>query len=129
MEAWEEEGIVKYLGVSDEVQSVIAKADCVVLPSYREGLSRVLLEAASMAKPIITTDVAGCREVVDDGVNGYLCKEKDADSLAEQMEKMIRLSEEERKEMGGKGREKVMREFDESLVIQKYIKAIAAVLD
>lgn len=128
MKAWEEEGIIKYLGVSDDVQSVITNADCVVLPSYREGLSRVLLEAASMAKPIITSDVAGCREVVDDGVNGYLCKEKDVDSLAEQMKKMMLLSQEERKEMGRKGREKVMREFDESLVIQKYVEAIAAVL-
>ena len=129
MEAWEEEGIVKYLGVSDEVQSVIAKADCIVLPSYREGLSRVLLEAASMAKPIITTNVAGCREVVDDGVNGYLCKEKDADSLAKQMKKMIHLSEEARKEMGRKGREKVMREFDESVVIEKYLETIATILN
>ncbi len=129
MEAWEEEGIVKYLGVSDEVQSVIAKADCIVLPSYREGLSRVLLEAASMAKPIITTNVAGCREVVDDGVNGYLCEVKDADSLAEQMKKMMLLSEEARKEMGRKGREKVMREFDESVVIEKYLEAIATILN
>ncbi|OYY26772.1 MAG: hypothetical protein B7Y63_09020 [Sulfurovum sp. 35-42-20] len=107
----------------------MAKADCVVLPSYREGLSRVLLEAASMAKPIITTDVAGCREVVDDGVNGYLCEVKDADSLAEQMKKMIHLSEEARKEMGRRGREKVMREFDESVVIEKYLETIATILN
>ncbi len=129
MKVWEEEGSVKYLGVSDDVRSLIAEADCIVLPSYREGLSRVLLEAASMAKPIITTNVPGCREVVDDGMNGYLCKVKDADSLAEQMEKMILLSEVERREMGCKGREKVVREFDEKIVIEKYKEAIEELCD
>jgi glycosyltransferase involved in cell wall biosynthesis len=128
MEQWEEEGTVTYLGTSDDVKSVIGHYDCVVLPSYREGLSRVLLEAASMAKPIITTDVPGCKEVVDDGVNGYLCQAKDADSLKEQMEKMSALSARERQEMGRRGREKVIAEFDEKLVIEKYLDAIAFVL-
>ena len=100
-----------------------------VLPSYREGLSRVLLEAASMAKPIITTNVPGCKEVVDDGVNGYLCEVKDADSLAEQMKKMILLSDEARREMGRRGREKVISEFDEKIVIEKYREAIASLVD
>ena len=129
MKVWEEEGSVRYLGTSDKVKTLIAEADCIVLPSYREGLSRVLLEAASMAKPIITTNVPGCREVVDDGVNGYLCEVKDADSLAKQMEKMILLSENERMEMGQKGREKVVKEFDEKLVIRKYREAIASILN
>jgi glycosyltransferase involved in cell wall biosynthesis len=128
MKVWEEEGIVKYIGVSDDVKSVISDYDCIVLPSYREGLSRVLLEAASMAKPIITTDVPGCKEVVDDGINGYLCKVKDADSLAEQMEKMVCLSDKERQEMGRRGREKVIAEFDEKLVIEKYKEAISELL-
>lgn len=127
MKVWEEEGSVKYLGTSDDVKSVIAGADCIVLPSYREGLSRVLLEAASMAKPIITTNVPGCKEVVDDGVNGYLCDVKDADSLAEKMVKMINLSDVERCEMGRRGREKVMKEFDEKIVIEKYKEAITAI--
>ena len=127
MKVWEEEGSVKYLGTSDDVRSVIAEADCIVLPSYREGLSRVLLEAASMAKPIITSNVPGCREVVEDGVNGYLCEVKDADSLAEQMEKMILLSDEEHREMGRRGREKVMKEFDEKIVIEKYREAISVI--
>ncbi len=129
MKVWEEEGYVKYLGVSDDVKTLIAEADCIVLPSYREGLSRVLLEAASMAKPIITTNVPGCREVVDNGVNGYLCEVKDADSLAEQMEKMILLSDEVRSEMGRKGREKVMKEFDEKIVIRKYQEAISVICE
>ncbi len=86
LKAWEKEGAIKYLGHTDDVISEIAKSDRVVLPSYREGLSRVL-EAASMAKPIITTDAPGCRDVVDDGVNGYLCRMKYAASLAEQIKK------------------------------------------
>jgi len=124
MREWEAEGIVTYLGTSDDVASVIAEADCVVLPSYREGLSRVLLEAAAMAKPIVTTDVPGCREVVDDGINGYLCRVKDAVSLAERMERIIGLGEEQRREMGAKGREKVVAEFDERIVIDRYKEAI-----
>ncbi len=128
MKVWEDEDIVKYIGTSDDVKSVIEEYDCVVLPSYREGLSRVLLEAASMAKPIITTNVPGCTEVVDDGINGYLCNVKDSDSLAEQIKKMILLTHESRKEMGRKGREKVMAEFDEKNVIEKYKEAISELL-
>ena len=124
MKQWSEQGIVKYLGHSDDVPSIIAQADCIVLPSYREGLSRVLLEAASMAKPIITTDVPGCKDVVSDGVSGYLCRVKNSDSLKEQMLKMLKLSPEQRTEMGCHGREKVIREFDEKIVIRKYVDAI-----
>jgi len=128
MAQWEEENIINYLGTNDDVRSVMIEADCIVLPSYREGLSRVLLEAASLEKPIVTTNVPGCREVVDDGVNGYLCEVKDADSLAEAMEKMIVLTNEQRKVMGQKGREKVIAEFDEKLVIAKYKSAISELL-
>ena len=124
MNSWVESKIINYLGTTDDVKAAIKKADCIVLPSYREGLSRVLLEAASMAKPIITTDVPGCKEVVDDGVNGYLCKVKDIDSLAKQMKKMILLSDKERKEMGKRGRDKVIDGFDEKIVISKYIDTI-----
>ena len=98
------------------------------MPSYREGLSRVLLEAASMAKPIITTDTPGCRDVVDDGVNGFLCKVKDSKDLADKMVKMLKLSEEERIKMGKAGREKIIKEFDEKIVIEKYLKAIKEVI-
>jgi len=127
MKVWEDEGVVEYLGVRDDVKSVICRYDCIVLPSYREGLSRVLLEAASMAKPMITTNVPGCREVVNDGVNGYLCEVKNVDSLAKQMFKMFKLSNEERKKMGREGREKVMFEFDEKFVIKKYLDALIEV--
>ncbi len=125
IQSWVEDGIVEYLGESDKVQDIIANADCIVLPSYyREGIPRVLLEAASMEKPIIATDNVGCREVVEDGVNGFLCKIKDPKDLADKMEKMINLGEEERLKMGKKGREKMIKEFDESIIIAKFLTTI-----
>lgn len=126
--AWTQQPGIKYLGYTDDVMSVIARCDCVVLPSYREGLSRVLLEAGSMAKPLITTDVPGCKDVVDDGVNGYLCKVKDTDSLAQQMAKMLSLSVAEREEMGKAGRRKVINEFSEHLVIDKYLNTVKEII-
>ncbi|BAF72467.1 glycosyltransferase family 4 protein [Sulfurovum sp. NBC37-1] len=128
MQAWTEEGVISYLGTSDDVPSVIAKADCVVLPSYREGISQVLLEAASMVKPLIASDVPGCREVLEDGVNGFLCEAKNADDLAEQMMKMLALSQEEREWMGQEGRKKVQQEFDETVVNRKYLDTVEKIL-
>ena len=86
-----------------------------------------MLEAAAMGRPIITTNVVGCREVVDDGINGYLCQPHNALDLAEKMESMITLSLNEKKEMGRRGREKMEREFDEKIVIRKYLNAIKEV--
>jgi glycosyltransferase involved in cell wall biosynthesis len=124
MDAWAAQGFVNYLGVSEDVRDAIATADCVVLPSYREGTPRTLLEAAAMARPIIATDAVGCREVVDDGVNGYLCKVRNAKDLAEKMAKMLMLPSELRYEMGLRGRAKMEAEFDEQIVIGKYLAAI-----
>ncbi len=124
VERWEYENIVEYIGYSDDVMSWISQSDCVVLPSYREGLSRVLLEAASMAKPIITTDTPGCKDVVDHEVTGYLCEVKNAQCLAAQMEKKLQLTHAERVEMGKKGRQKVIVEFSEEIVIRKYLEII-----
>ena len=126
---WIDDNVVEYICFSDTMEKVIAQADCIVLPSYREGLSRVLLEAASMAKPIITTDVAGCRDVVEEGVNGFLCQVKNAKSLAKQMGKMILLNEEERVKMGKSGRAKIIQEFEETFVIQKYKKEVFNILE
>lgn len=123
---WAKEGVVTYLGPSEDMAREYVRADCVVLPSYREGTSRVLLEAASMALPIITTDVPGCRDVVEDGVNGYLCRPRDAADLAEKMRRMMNLTEQRRDEMGHAGRELVLAHFDERLVTGHYLKQIAA---
>ena len=127
MQAWVNEGLVNYLGVSDDVINFLHQADCVVLPSYREGTPRSLLEAASVAKPLITTNAVGCREVVDDGINGFLCEVKSSADLKAKMEKMYLLSEQERLQMGQRGREKILREFDEIFVIDKYIKLIQSI--
>lgn len=130
MDEWVSEGVVKYLGVSDNVRVEIAKADCVVLPSfYREGTPRTLLEAAAMARPIVTTNSVGCRDVVDDGVNGYLCNPQDASDLADKMERMARLEPSERELMGLNGRTKVELEFDEQIVIMQYLRAIHEAID
>jgi glycosyltransferase involved in cell wall biosynthesis len=124
MSAWVAEGAVRYLGVSNNVKEEISQADCVVLPSYREGTPRALLEAAAMARPIVTTDSVGCREVVDDGINGFLCKPKDSTDLADKMNRIVSMLHAARQVMGLRGREKVERQFSEDIVIHKYLEAI-----
>jgi glycosyltransferase involved in cell wall biosynthesis len=107
MASWVEEGIITYLGVSDNVEQEIGKVDCMVLPSfYREGVPKSLLEAGAMGKPIVTTDNVGCRETVDDGINGYLCEPRSSESLTEKLSYIIDMSHEQRLEMGLKSREK-----------------------
>ena len=128
MDAWVAEGDVRYLGVSDDVRVEIAASDCVVLPSYREGTPRTLLEAAAMGRPLVATDVVGCREVVDDGQNGFLCQPRDAADLAAKMEQMFLLTPDRRHAMGLRGREKMERQFDERVVIQKYLAAVGDAL-
>jgi glycosyltransferase involved in cell wall biosynthesis len=128
VEAWEGEGVIEYLGDAEDVRSAIASANCVVLPSYREGLPRTLLEAAAMAKPLIATDVPGCRHVVADGVNGLLCAPRNAAALAGSMAAMLDLPAEARRAMGAAGRARVEAEFDERLVADAYLDAIRRAL-
>ncbi|OBT19338.1 glycosyl transferase family 1 [Vibrio cyclitrophicus] len=130
MSAWVEEGVVNYLGTSDNVEAEIAKVDCMVLPSfYREGVPKSLLEACAMGKPIVTTDNVGCRETVDDGINGYLCELRNTSSLVEKLELMINLSHDQRLSMGEKSRIKVENEFDEQIVINKYLQAVKSAIE
>ena len=125
VDAWVAEGVVQYLGVSNAVENEIAKAQCVVLPSfYREGTPRSLLEAAAIGRPIITTETVGCRNVVEDGLNGFFCKEKDAHDLARAMTRMIKVGQEARRKMGLYGRMKMEMEYDERIVIGKYLQAV-----
>jgi glycosyltransferase involved in cell wall biosynthesis len=124
---WENSGFIQYMNNTDDVRPYLAGADCIVLPSYREGVPRSLLEAAAMARPIIATDVVGCKDIVDHNINGLLCKVKDAADLAAKMIQMIRLSPEQRREMGARGRQKVALQFDEKVVISKYLSAIEQV--
>ncbi|HJP68892.1 MAG TPA: glycosyltransferase family 4 protein [Sphingomicrobium sp.] len=122
---WEKEGIIEYLGVSDDVRPFIAAATAVVLPSYREGLPRSLLEAGAMGRPLIATDVPGCRDVVDDTLNGYLCKARDASSLGSAMEHFALLPHEQRLQMGKAARVKVQERFSEEVVIRGYLDVLA----
>ena len=124
---WVQEGIVEYLGTADDVRPYFAEADCIVLPSYREGTPRTLLEAAAMAKPIIATDVPGCREVVDHGRNGLLCKPKDAEDLARCMIEMIDTPASRRLAMGTAGRKKMENEFDENIVTAAYLDTLRSI--
>ncbi|TMI73076.1 MAG: glycosyltransferase family 4 protein [Bacteroidetes bacterium] len=121
---WIEKKWIIYHDKQKDIRPYVADADCVVMPSYREGMSNVLLEAASMARPLIATNVTGCRDIVEDGMNGLLCKVKDGKDLAEKMKRMMSMPPEQREQMGKKGREKMIREFDKKLVIQIYLQAI-----
>lgn len=120
-------GIVNYLGTTSDVRPFIAQVHCTVMPSYHEGMSNVNLESAANGRPVITTDVPGCKETVDDGVTGFLVKPRSADDLIEKVEQFILLSNEERKEMGLAARRKVEKEFDRNIVIQAYLQAINAI--
>jgi glycosyltransferase involved in cell wall biosynthesis len=121
---WVDEGLITYFPPALDVRPMLAMAHCVVLPSYREGAPRSLLEASSMGIPIITSDVPGCRQAIEDGVTGYLSKVRNAHDLAEKMERMILLPDHARISMGQRGREKMMKEYDERIVIDAYLRAV-----
>lgn len=126
VEGWVNEGIVEYLGTTDDVRPFIAAASCVVLPSYREGAPRTLIEAAAMARPVIATDVPGCRAVLERDVSGFLCEARSSASLAEALGRFLALTPDARAAMGRAGHDKMAREFDQALVIQAYRETIAA---
>jgi glycosyltransferase involved in cell wall biosynthesis len=113
-------GIIRYLGHTSDVRPYMQEADCIVLPSYHEGMSRVLMEALAMQKPIITSDIPGCRETVDDGKNGFLVPARDAQGLAQAFERFLALTDDERQAMGRYSRLKAEKEFDVNKVIAVY---------
>ena len=122
---WQQRKIISYLGETTDVRPTLSKCDCLIFPSYyREGVSRILMEASAMEKPIITTDNVGCREVVDNGINGFLIKPKNLEQLVNTIESFISMSASDRLIMGKAGRNKMLREFDESLVFEKYENVI-----
>ena len=122
---WVTSDIVEYLGEKDDVRPYIERASCIVLPSYREGMSKSLIEAASMGRPIVTSNIAGCKEIVNDGITGLLCKPKNHIDLAEKLEIFINLSFEKQKNMGIRAREKAVREFDQTFINKIYINALS----
>jgi len=124
---WEKDGVIACHGEVKDIRPFICMSDCVVLPSYREGIPRSLLEALAMEKPIITTNATGCREVVESGINGFSVPIRDYRALSESFCKIIELSPEERLKMGKAGREKVKKEFEEKIIIDAYLKEIAQI--
>ena len=122
---WQREKLVEYLGPIKDICPVIAQSDCVVLPSYREGVPRILLEAAAMARPVITTNAIGCRDAVVAGETGFLCRLRDVDSLAATMRQMLHLSRGQRASMGACGRQYVESSFDEQHVIEQYMTVVS----
>lgn len=117
-------GMAVFHGFQSEPRPYYMAADCVVMPSYHEGLSNVLLEAAAIGRPVITTDIHGCKETVDDNISGLLCLVKDEESLYEKMKEFTQLTPEERKNMGIKARIKIEKEFDKKVVVEKTVSAI-----
>lgn len=128
MDEWVNEGIVEYLGATNDVRPYIYQSTCVVLPSfYREGIPFSLMEGAAAGRPIIGSNNVGCKEVVDHGENGFLCKIKDSQDLSNQMEKIILMPNDERTNMGIKGRKKIENEFSIKLVIDKYEQTLNSI--
>ncbi|SDV47812.1 glycosyltransferase family 4 protein [Chitinasiproducens palmae] len=119
--AWADEGVIEYLGQADDVRPAIAAAHCVVLPSYREGMPRTLLEAAAMGRPIVATDVPGCRDIVRDGVTGLLCAARDASALAAAMARLLDMTPVERTALAQRARDDATRRFDENRVVARYL--------
>lgn len=123
--AWEKEGIIHYLGSTDQIKTHLQQVNCVVLPSYyREGVPRILLEAASMQLPIITTDNVGCKDIVKHGYNGFLIKKREVQDLVFWLQQMLQLPESERMQMGENGRALVQRFFREDLIIDCYLSVL-----
>jgi len=126
LHSWVKSGAIEYLGTTDDVRPFIAAASAVVLPSYREGMPRSLLEAGAMARPLIAADVPGCRDIVGDGRNGFLCEVRDARSLASAMRRFADLPADARSALGDAARRKVQDEFSEERVIRAYLDVLAA---
>ena len=125
LQEYVDKGIVIYHGMVRDIRTIHMQMHCTVFPSYYpEGLSNVLLEAAASARAIITTDRAGCREAVDDGITGMLIPVQNQEALNHALEKFIAMSTEERKNMGIAGRKKVEKEFDRQIVVDKYMQEI-----
>ncbi|MBR9921983.1 MAG: glycosyltransferase family 4 protein [Bacteroidetes bacterium] len=126
---WVSEKAIRYFGHTKDIRKYIRQADVMVLPSYREGLPRAILEAMAMQKPIISTDVAGCRETVEEGVNGLLVPPKDPDALAEAMLQMYQMEEEEVEEMGFQSRELCRRKFDVRIINMRYLELVRKLIN
>ena len=128
LEEWVEKNYVTHFNYQENIKLYIEQAHCVVLPSYMEGLPRSLMESAAMSRPIITTNTVGCKEVVQNKINGFLCNVKDSKDLAKKMADFINLNLSEKIKMGSEGRKIAEKKFNEKIVINKYFDAIESII-
>ncbi len=126
VDGWQGEGILEYRGATDDVRSVIAESHILVLPSYREGMPRTVLEAAAMGRPAIVSDVPGCRQAIEPGKTGWMCEVRSEASLAEQMQRVIAMSGEELQRAGQAARERMEASFSEARVVNAYLDLLKA---
>jgi glycosyltransferase involved in cell wall biosynthesis len=121
---WISDEIIDYKGFVDDVRPYIEESSCIVLPSYREGMPRIILEAMAMGKPVITTNTAGCRETVVHGVNGYLVQIKNKQALTEALQNFVGLSPEAKSKMGAEGRKLVDTEFSDVIIAERLYQIV-----
>lgn len=126
---YEEKGWLRYHGYQPDVRPFIEKAHCFVLPSYHEGMANTNLECASMGRPLITSDIPGCKEAVIDGKSGLLCRVRDAESLHDAMSRFLTLSAAEKRSMGIIGREHMEKVFDKRLVVAETVRHLNAAVN
>mgnify|MGYP000290826555 CR=1 FL=1 len=124
IQSYEKEGWLQYYGVQKDVRPYIAESHCFVLPSWHEGMANTNLESASSGRPVITSNIHGCLEAVQDGITGFLCEKGDVESLYQSMKKFLQLPYTEKRCMGLAGRRHVEENFEKEKVVQKTIKRL-----
>lgn len=123
-----EQNLIIYHGMVKDIRKILKQIHCTVLPSYHEGMSNALLESAACSRPIITSDISGCREILEDGVTGYLCRPKDSKDLANKIESFLKLSLDDMRNMGIQGRKRMERYFDRDDIIESYMMELKSCL-
>lgn len=127
VEQYEKEGILELIGYQKEIHPYYKEAAAVLMPSYHEGMSNVILEASATGRPILASDIPGCQEGFEDGITGFGFSPRDKDALLETLRKFMKLSKEERAQMGKNARAKMEREFDRNQVVNAYMEEVHAV--
>ena len=127
LDTYEKEGYIKQLGFDPDVHVYIKNASALVLPTYHEGMSNVLMEASATGRPVIATNISGCKEIFEEGVTGFSCEPKSSEDLIRALKKFLKLSREERAVMGQKARQKMEREFDREKVVDAYMEEIETI--
>ncbi|MDE6964953.1 MAG: glycosyltransferase family 4 protein, partial [Lachnospiraceae bacterium] len=128
LDACEKEGVIRQLGFDPQVHEHLKRASALVLPTWHEGMSNVLMEASATGRPVIATNISGCQEIFEEGVTGFGCEAKSGDSLTQALQKFLNLSREEKARMGRRAREKMEREFDRNKVVAAYYKEIKEIV-